>query len=70
MNRQQARIEALRAIASIAHSSPGAGFTFTDNDADEDKCLKEFWDIIDELNRRANQIEANLAIKPKRRSKR
>lgn len=70
MNRQEARAIALRAVAGIAHSSPGSGYTMTDNDDDEDKCLKEFWDILEELNRRADRIEANLAIKPKRRGKR
>lgn len=70
MNRQQARIEALRNIANNARSDIDAGFEAADNENDEKVIIREMRDIANELERRADRIEANLAIKPKRRGTR
>jgi hypothetical protein len=69
MNRQEARMEALRNIASNARSDIDAGFEASDNEDEEKSIIREMCDIIEELLRRASQIEHNLTLKPKRSKK-
>lgn len=64
MNKRQARIEALRSIAGIAESSPGAGYDPTGNDDDNEKVFAEMRIIYDELMRRADQIEKRMQRGP------
>jgi hypothetical protein len=70
MNRQEARAYALREVASFAEHVEGNGYQMTDSEENDRKVFREIEDVVNELRRRADQIERNLTLKPKRSKKR
>jgi hypothetical protein len=64
MNKREAKIQALRFVASLAETSIGGGFEPADNEADDEKIFAAMREICQALENRADKLERSSPRPP------